>query len=112
MRFSHTDWAREQGAEPVCDVAIQYLLLGSPPVLPDDFLLHLAPHELPPLSEVRSSSCNGRLYTDDDGILRLERKLTPPAPVRPDKLDGRAGRLLHDERTQIYVPLLMRPWIM
>ena len=43
-------------------------------VLPDDFLLHLAPHKRPPLSEVRSSAEKGRLYTDDDGILLLVRK--------------------------------------
>ena len=46
-RFSHNDWAREQRAKPVCDAAIRYLLLGSPSVLPDDFLLHLAPHKHP-----------------------------------------------------------------
>ena len=40
------------------------------------------------------------------------RNLTPPALVCPDKPGGRAARLLHDEPTRIYVPLLMRPWIM
>ena len=25
-RYSHTDWAREQRAEPVCDAVIRYLL--------------------------------------------------------------------------------------
>ena len=111
-RFSHTDWAREQRVEPVRDAAIRYPLLGSLSVLPDDFLLLLAPHKRPQLSEVRSLAEKGRLYTDDDGILLLVRKLTPPAPVCPDKPGGRAARLLHDEPTRIYVPLLMRPWIM
>ena len=69
-RYSHTDWAREQRAEPVCDAAIRYLL-GNPSVLPDDFLLHLADHKRPRLSEVCSLADKGRLYTDDDGILLL-----------------------------------------
>ena len=111
-RYTHTDWAREQRAEPVCDAAIRYLLLGRPSVVPEDFFLHLAPHKRPPLSDVRSLADKGRLYTDDDGILLLVRKLTPPAPVCSDKPGGRAARLLDDEPTRIYVPLLMRPWIM
>ena len=81
-------------------------------VLPDDFLLHLAPHKRPPCSEVRSLADKRRLYADDDVILLLVRKSTPPAPVYPDKPGGRAARLLDDEPTQTYVPLNMRPWIM
>ena len=52
-RYSHTDWAREQRAEPVCDAVVRYLLLSSPSVLPDNFLLHQAPRKLPPV--VRSA---------------------------------------------------------
>ena len=81
-------------------------------LLPEDFLLHLAPRKRPPLSEVRALADKSRLYRDDDGILLLVRKLTPPDPACPDKPSGRAARLLHDEPTRIYVPLLMRPWIM
>ena len=69
-------------------------------------------HKRPPLSEVRSLAEKGRLYTDDDGILPLVLKLTPPDPVCPDNPGGLAARFLHDEPTRIYVPLLMRPWIM
>ena len=89
-RFSHTDWVHEQRTEPVCDAAIRYLLLGRPSVVPDDFLLRLAPHKCPPLLEARSLAEKGRLYTDDDGILLLVPKLTPPTPVCPDKPGGRA----------------------
>ena len=105
-------WAREQRAELDCDAAIWYLLPGRPPVLPDNFFLHLEPHKRPPLSEVSSLAGKGRAYTDDNGILLFQRKLTLPAPVCSDKPGGRADRLLHDELTRIYVPLLMRPWIM
>ena len=60
---------------------------------------------------MRSFAENGCLYTEDNGILLLVRKLTPPAPVCPDTPSGRAARLLHDEPMRIYIPLLMRPWI-
>ena len=111
-RYSHTDWAREQRTKPVCEAAIRYILLGCPSVLPDDFFLHLAPHKRPPLSEVRCLAAKSRLYRDNDGILLIVRKLMPLTPPCPDKSGGRAARLLHDEPTRIYVPLLMRPWIM
>ena len=94
------------------DAAIRYLLLGSPLVLPDDSLLQLAPYKRSPLSEVLSLADKGLLYTDDDGILLLGRKLTLPAAVCPDKAGGCAARLLDNEPKRIYVPLLMRPWIM
>ena len=83
-RYSHTDWVREQRAEPVCDAAIRYLLFECPSVFPDDFLLHLAPHKRPPISEVRALAAKPRLCRDDDGILLLVRKLAPPAPACPD----------------------------
>ena len=37
--------AQEQRAEPACDAAIRYLLLGSPSFLPDDLLLHFPSHK-------------------------------------------------------------------
>ena len=61
---------------------------------------------------MRALAAKSRLFRDDDGILHLVRKLTPPAPACPDKPGGRAARLLHNEPARIYVPLLMRPWIM
>ena len=99
-RYSHTDWAHEQRAKPVRDAAIRYVILRSPSVLPDDLLVHLAPHKRRPLSEVCSLAEKGRPYTDDDDdILLFERKLTPPTPICPDKPGGRAVRLLDDEPT-------------
>ena len=37
-RYSHTDWMREQQAEPTCHAAMRYITLGRPPTLPADFL--------------------------------------------------------------------------
>ena len=111
-RYSHADWAREQRAEPACDAAIHYLLLGSPAAFPDDFLSHIPSHKRPPLSEIRSLADKERLHRDDDGTLLLVRKSTPAPTAGPGAPSGRAARPLNDEPTRIYVPLLMRPWIM
>lgn len=42
--YSHSDWARERRAEPVCDAIIRYCLLGNRSVLHDDTFLDLPPH--------------------------------------------------------------------
>lgn len=43
----HADWTREQRAKAAClrCATIPYLLLGSPSVLPSDFLLHFPSHK-------------------------------------------------------------------
>ena len=69
-------------------------------------------HKRPLLSEVRVSVDIRCLYTDNDCILLLVRKLTPPALIYPDTPGGRAARLLDDEPTRIYFQLFMRPLIM
>ena len=101
-RYSPTDCAREQRSEPICDAAIQHLLLGSSSVIPNNFLLHAPPHNLSPLSEVRSLADKGCFYTDNDGIFLLVRKLTPPAPVCPDRPGGRGPPLTR--RTCVNIP--------
>ena len=55
----------------------------------------------------------GRLHPTDDDIVLLARNPTLP-PTRSDKPNfvGRAACLLNDELVCIYVPLLMRPYIM
>ena len=73
---------------------------------------HIPSHKRPPLSEIRSLADKGRLHRDDDGTLLLVRKSTPASVAGPGTPSGRAARLLNDEPTRIYVPLLMRPWIM
>ena len=62
------------------------------------------------LPEVRSLADVGSTYIDDDSILLLVRNQTPPAPACPDRPAGRATRLLDDEPSRVYVPLLMRRW--
>ena len=49
---------------------------------------------------------------DEDGILLPVWTLTPPTPACADKPGGSAACLVHDEPMRVYVPLLLRPWIM
>ena len=70
-------------------------------------------HKRPCLSSLKELAGKGRLHTTDDDIVLLVRNPTLP-PTRPDKPDsvGRAANLLNDEPVRIYVPLIIRPWIM
>ena len=110
--YSHADWAQKQRAEPLCHAAIRFLILNCPSPFPDGLCDHLPSHARPSPSDVEELASKGRLFTDDDGVTLLVRKLTPPRPPHPDRPGGRAARLLNDEPTRIYVPLLTRPWIM
>ena len=113
VRYLHADWKREQHAEPTCHATMSYFSIGRPLVLPPDFLACYPSHKRPSLSDIRELAGKGRLHTTDDDIVLLVRNPTMP-PTRSDKPNsvGRAACLLNDEPVRIYVPLLMRPWIM
>ena len=112
-RYSHADCKREQHAEPTCHATIRYTSIGRPSALPPDFLACYASHKRPSLSDIQEMAGKGRLHTTDDYIVLLVRNPTLP-PTRSDepKSVERAACLLNDEPVRIYVPLLMRPWIM
>ena len=112
-RYSHADWMREQQAEPTCHAAMRYITLGRPPTLPADFLSCYPTHKRPAFSDIQDLAGKGRLHTTDDDFVLLVRNPTPPPPrsAEPSSV-GRAACLLNDEPLRIYVPLLMRPWIM
>ena len=112
-RYSHADWNREQRAEPTCHATIRYIPIGRPMALPPDFLACYPSHKRSSLSDIQELAGKGRLHTTDDDIVLLVRSPTLP-PTRSDKPNsvGRAAYLLNHEPVRIYVPLLMRPWIM
>ena len=76
--------------------------------LPVDVLWCYPSHNRPSLSDIQELAGKGRLHTINDGIVLLVRNPPPDAPSST----GRAACLLNDEPARIYVPLLMRPWIM
>ena len=109
-RYSHTDWEREKRAELTCYAAIQYILLGRPLALPTELSAHFPSHQRPPFSEIQELVGKGRLHAIEEDIVLLARNPTSARySLRPA---GRAARLLGDEPVRMYVPLLMRPWIM
>ena len=111
--FSHADWKREQHAEPTCHATIGYISIDRPSALPPDLLACYPSPKRPSLSDIQELGGKGRLQSTDDDMVLLVHNPTLP-PTRSDKPNsvGRATCLLHDEPVRIYVPLLMRPWIM
>ena len=111
-RYSHADLAREQQAEPAYHAASRYIALGQPPFLAADFSSCCRSHQRPSFSEIQELAGKGRLHTTDDGTVLLVRQPTPqPAPYSQRPV-GRAVCLLTDGPICIYVPLIMRPWVM
>ena len=110
-RYSHTDWEREQQAEPTRHAAMRYITISRPSALPPGFLSCYPSHQRPSLSDTRELASKGRLRTTDYDIVLLIRS-PPPSP--PDALNwvGRAACMLNNEPFCTYVLLLMRPWIM
>ena len=90
-----------------------YVSIRRPSVLPPDVLACYPSHKRPSLSDIKELVGKGRLHTTDDDIVLLDRNPTLPS-TRSDKPNsvGRAACLLNGEPIRIYVPLLMRPWIM
>ena len=103
---SHTDWAREQRAEPMRDATIRYLLLGCPSVLPDDFLLRLAPRNPPPIvgrarfSRYIPSLQRRRRYPPSSA------EVSAPAPACPD---NPGDALPASYTTKLTLTLTLRP---
>ena len=112
-RYLHADWQREQHAAPTCHAMMRYVSIGRPSVLPPDVLACYPSHKRPSLSYIKELAGKGRLHTTDDDIVLLVRNPTLPS-TRADTPNsvGRAACLLNDEPLRIYVPPLMRPWIM
>ena len=92
---------------------MHYVSIGQPSVLPPDILACYPLHKHLSLSDIQEKESKGRLHTTDDDIVLLVRNPTLPS-TRADTPNsvGRAACLLNDEPLRIYVPPLMRPWIM
>ena len=93
-------------ATPPCATSF---LAGRRPNKPTFFVF--SSHQCPSFLEIQELASKGRLPTTDDGIVLLVCQLTPP-PLSPSRRSvGRVACLLNDGPVCIYVPLLMRPWV-
>ena len=91
---------------------MRYITIGRPSALPPDFLSCYPLHQRPSLSDIQELARKGRLLmTDAEVVLLVGNSTPPPMPDVPSSV-GQAACLLNDEPIRIYVPLLMRPWIM
>ena len=92
---------------------MHYVSIGRPPALPPDFFACCSSHKRPSLSDIQELAGTVQLHTTDDDIVLLVRDPNLP-PRRCDKPNsvGRDVCLLNDDPVRIYVPLLMRLWIM
>ena len=112
-RYSHADWKREQHAKRTCHATMRYIFIGRPSALPPDVLACYPSPKRPSLSDIQELASEGRLHTtDDDIVLLVPNPTLPPTSFDKPNPVGRAACWLNDEPTRIYVPLLMRPWIM
>ena len=92
---------------------MRYVTIGWSLSLPADFLSCYPSRKRPSLSDIQELTGKGRLHTTDDDIVLLVRNMTPPLTTSSEPSSvGRAACLLNDEPIRIYVPLLVRPWIM
>ena len=92
---------------------MRYIVIGRPSAVPIDFLSCYHSHKRPSLSDIQELAGKGRLHTTDDVIVLFVHNPTPPLTTSGElSSGGRAACLLNDEPIRIYVPLLMRPWIM
>lgn len=101
--YAHTDWAREQHAEPFGLAAIRSLSLDSPTPPPDDLLKGISSARRLLLSKILALASKDQRHTIDGGaVLLVQRTPTrtpyPSDPVAPTDLPPR-----------VYVPMVMRP---
>lgn len=104
-RYSHSNWAREQRAEPLCRAVAMYLQLSCLVPLPIDIFKPVGTRAAP-ANEVLEHGRKGRLFITDSGEVLLVRCHTPPPAAHLATATGRYARLLGDEPTRIYVPLI------
>ena len=111
MRYSHADWAREQQAEHACHAVMRYIVFGRPPSLPNDVLSCIPSHQRPSFSEIQELAPKCWLHaTEEVSFCSLTDSATPVRLAAPGGTRGLF--FFNDEPARIYVPLLMRPWVM
>ena len=111
--YSHDDWARTTRRTSLrCRHSVPPAREPCGP--PQRFSLSYSISQTAPsVSGCCSLADKGRLRRDNDRTLPLARKSTPTSVDGLVTSSGRAAHLVNGESsTQIYVPLLMRPWIM
>ena len=91
---------------------MRYITISPPSALPPDLLSWYPSHRRPPLSDIQELAGKEGFHTTDDIVLLVRNPTPPPTTSDEPSPVGRAVCFLNDEPIHIYVPLLMRPWLM
>ena len=95
-------WSQEQLQEPVCQSAITLLQQGLGGASPHDITLQFPIRVRPTVQQVLELAAKTQLFTTAGNVLLLVKRNTSSA-----ELSQSGGRV-----PQIYVPMLMRPWVL
>ena len=95
-------WSLEQLQEPVCKSAITLLQQGLGGASPHDITLQFPIRVRPTVQQVLELAAKTQLFTTAGNVLLLVKRNTSSAEL--SQSGGRAP--------QIYVPMLMRPWVL
>ena len=95
-------WSQEQLQEPVCKSAITLLQQGLGGASPHDITLQFPIRVRPTVQQVLELAAKTQLFTTAGNVLLLVKRNTSSAEL--SQSGGRAP--------QIYVPMLMRPWVL
>lgn len=109
---SHRDWAREQMVEPASRAAIACLTRNFPLPFPTSLLQPIGSFPAPSVDDVLGFLRNGMRFTNDDDVALQVRNPSTGSASRPGKPGGRFARLLGEDPTCVYVPVLTRPWML
>ena len=92
-------WSQEQLQEPVCKSAMTLLQQGLGGASPHDIILQFPLRVRPTTKQVLELAATTKLFTTEWNF--------PSLVKRSAELSHSGGRVL-----QIYVPMLMRPWVL
>ena len=111
LNYSHSDREQAQREDSLCDGTRRYIQLGCPQPLPTSLCDHIPSHQRPDPADILDLNAKDWLIQGDHDTILLVRG---PAAVasRPVGLPARLRRAPFNDPVRIYVPLLVRPWIM
>ena len=108
---SDLEWAAAQRDDPLASAAIRYVQTESEDSAPAFVRLDFDASKFD-FYCVREIPKQGTLMNLADGTCLLVKRSTKPPQQRPTRVSGKFERLLLDETIRVYVPFLLRPWVL
>ena len=105
------EWAAAQREDPLASAAIRYVETESEDSAPA-FVLSDSEASQFDINRVRKLAKQGALMKLADGTSLFVKRSTKPPQQRPARVSGKFESLLGDETNRVYVPFLLRPWVL